>query len=208
MNNFNLTKYLKNNPLLQENQDSYFVYKITNNASESENLGKSYVGIMNYRFPTTQKALLMLKSKVNDKTTGGGAKALAFDLAEYGVDEFSVEVLGNGVPGEEAKVIKKMALDDISSKDYYNKSSLDNIGPRSQEKFKSLGNNIEKRGEKYNISRLDSSRVYILVKGEWFDLPKAFEVSKGDPTKWGPAEEVLSYEDFITQHPNAKAKGY
>ena len=204
MDNFNLVEFLSNNQLLKEDiskdQETFNVYKVTNNSRDSENYGKKYVGILNYRFDTPEKAKVFYKSKVNDTTTGGGAKALSIDLDKFGLDNFDIETLGDSIPAEKAKEVKQSSILDIPSKEYYNKSALANIG--------GTNTSVKDLSGKYQVRQLSPNKSYVLVNDEWYDTPKAFNSEVGERFKGGKINQVLSYDEFIKQHPNAKEMGF
>ena len=200
MNNFNLIEYLSNNPLLKEDKKIFYVYKVTNNASESENFGRHYVGALNYRFDTPEKIIKFLRSKVNDTTTGGGAKALSMDLAKFGLEDFDIKIIGNAVSKEEGEKIKANVIADLSSKEYYNQTALANIG--------GIDTTVKDLSGKYQIRQLTPNKSYVLVNDIWYDTPKVFDPKVGDNFKDGKITQVLSYNEFTTQHPKAKEKGF
>lgn len=207
MDNFDLRKYLNENKL-KEQTGNKFVWEFTNNAKQSDNQGLKLVSVLNDRFTTPESALKILASLSSSTTAGGGVKAAALDIEEFGIENFTAKALAQNVSSEESKQVKKSRVDELSDDEKYNKSSLANIGPKSRQKM-SQGIDVEKGGQKYNISQLSPQRIYLQIGEEWYDLPASFgPYNEGDSTKWGKVEQTLSYEEFVEQHPNAKAKGY
>jgi hypothetical protein len=206
MSNFDLRKYLKNNILTEQTEGKY-VWEFTNNAKESGNQGLKYIGILNNKYTTPDSALKIMASQISSKTAGGGPKSLALDIDEFGSENFTAELLAKNVSEDEAKQVKKDRIDELPNDKIYNKSSLANVGPKSRQKL-GKGVSVERGGQKYNISQLSSDRNYILVNDEWYDLPKRFDTEVGERVKWGVVDQVLSYDEFIQNHPNAKAQGF
>lgn len=208
MDNFDLRKYLKENKLTEQTGNK-FVWEFTNNAKQSDNQGLKLISVLNDRFTTPESSLKILASLSSSTTAGGGVKASALDIEEFGIENFTAKALAKNVSPEEAKQVKKSRVDELPKDEQYNISSLANIGPKSRKKS-NLGTDGEERGgQKYNITQLSPKRNYIQVGGEWYDIPffPTDPVNVGDPSKWGKIEQTLSYEEFIQQHPNVKAKG-